>query len=369
MKKVFLYITILIICILCSCFGMYYYMSKHPTTFQKIITKSERKVKIDDAGISEAVDKIYDSVVTVSTFKDGSAYSSGTGFVYKKNGGTAYILTNAHVINNADEVYVKLTNGNSEKVDIIGSHAMADIAVLSISSDKVISYAEIGSSEKSKIGDTVFTVGAPLDSAYSWTVTRGILSGKDRLVEVSARNNNQRSANTDSYIMNVLQTDAAINSGNSGGPLSNGNGEVIGITSLKLVSSGIEGMGFAIPIETAIKYAEKLINNEEIILPYIGVSMLDINEAYYYKEFRNIIEESKLEKGAVVAYIDNNSPAAKAGLKQGDIITKIDNSDVTTTAYVRYILYKHEVNDKIDLTYLRNNKEYKVTITLAKNKS
>ena len=241
---------------------------------------------------------------------------------------------------------------------------MADIAVLSISSSKVISYAEIGSSDKSKLGDTVFTVGAPLDSAYSWTITRGILSGKDRLVEVSNSSSSSRSIYNDSYMMNVLQTDAAINSGNSGGPLANGNGEVIGITSLKLVSSGVEGMGFAIPIETALKYAEKIINKEEIITPYIGISMLNINEAYYYREFRNIIEEAKIEKGVVVATVENNSSAEKVGLKQGDIIIKIDSEDCKSIAYLRYVLYKHEVGDKIKITYLRDNKENTVTVTL-----
>lgn len=369
MKKILIYLGIVLICLAIGCFGMYFYISKHPATFQKIITKSEKKVKIDDTGISEAVDKIYDSVVTVSTFKNATSYASGTGFVFKNSGDIAYILTNAHVIKNADEVFVTFTNGTNEKAEIIGSNTMADIAVLSVSSDKVISYAEIGSSEKSKIGDTVFAVGAPVNSAYSWTVTRGILSGKDRLVEVSSSDVTSRSLYNDSYMMNVIQTDAAINSGNSGGPLANGNGEVIGITSLKLVSSGVEGMGFAIPIETAIKYADKIINKEEIITPYIGISMLNINEAYYYREFRSIVEESKLEKGVVIASVEDGSPAAKAGLKQGDIITKIDGDDSKSIAYLRYVLYKHEVGDKIKITYLRNNKETSVTVTLSKNKS
>ena len=369
MKKVLMYIGITILCLLIGCFGMYLYISKHPATFQKIITKSERNVKIDDTWISEAVDKVYDSVVTVSTYKNASAYASGTGFVYKKSGNIAYILTNAHVISNADEVYVTFTNGSNEKVEVIGSNTMADIAVLSISSSKVIAYAEIGSSEKAKLGDTVFTVGAPLDSAYSWTVTRGIISGKDRLVEISQSNSNTRSLYNDSYLMNVIQTDAAINSGNSGGPLANGNGEVVGITSLKLVSSGVEGMGFAIPIETAIKYAEKIINKEEITTQYIGVSTLNINEAYYYREFRNIVENLKEDKGVVIATVESDSPASKAGLKQGDVITKIDNEDCKSIAYLRYVLYKHEVGNKIKITYIRDGKENSATVTLGKNKS
>ena len=369
MKKNVVIIAVCIVCVLGGSFGMYYYISKHPATFQKIITKSEKKVKIDDTGISAAVEKVYDSVVTVSTYKNASAYASGTGFVYKKNGDISYILTNAHVIKNADEVYITFTNGKTEKVEIVGSNTMSDIAVLSIDSSKVIAYAEIGSSDSSKIGDTVFAVGAPLDSAYSWTVTRGILSGKDRLVEVSQSSSNTRSLSNDSYMMNVLQTDAAINSGNSGGPLANGNGEVIAITSMKLVTTGVEGMGFAIPIETAIKYAEKIINKEEIVSPYIGVSMLNINEAYYYREFRSIVEESNLKSGVVVAMVENGSPSAKAGLKQGDIITKIDGENCKSIAYLRYILFKHEVGDKIKVTYLRDGKESTVSVTLVKNNS
>ena len=168
-------------------------------------------------------------------------------------------------------------------------------------------------------------------------------------------------------MMNVIQTDAAINSGNSGGPLANGNGEVIGITSMKLVTSGVEGMGFAIPIETAIKYADKIINNEEIITPYMGVAMLNINEAYYYREFRSIITESDLDSGVVIASVEDNSPADKAGLKQGDIVTKIDGKSCSSIAYLRYILTTHEVGDKIKITYIRDKKENTVTITLSKN--
>lgn len=366
MKKVIIYIFIAITCLFIGSFGMYYYISKYPAKFKEIITKSEKKVKIDDTGISEAVNKIYDAVVTVTTYKNASQYASGTGFVYKKNNDVAYILTNHHVIENADEVYVTFTNGTNEKATINGSYQIADIAVLSVSSDKIISVAEIGSSTSANIGDTVFTVGAPLSDTYSWSVTRGILSGKDRLVEVS-NSSSTRTLSSDNYMMNVLQTDAAINAGNSGGPLANGNGEVIGITSMKLVTSGVEGMGFAIPIETAIKYAEKIINNEEIITPYMGVQMLNINEAYYYREFRNIVSDSKIDSGVVLAYIENGSPADKSGLKLGDVVTKIDDKKCTSVAYLRYILTTHEVGDKISITYIRDGKEQSTAITLSKN--
>ena len=231
MKKFIRYFIVFLVVFSLGAFLMYFYMSKHPTTFQEIITKSEKNVKIDDKGISEAVDKVYDSVVTVSTYKKESPYSSGTGFVYKVSGDVAYILTNNHVISEADDIYVTFTDDRKVKAKLVGFDNYSDIAVLSISKEDIIKIAVIGKSDNMKIGDTVFAVGAPLDNAYSWTVTRGVLSGKDRLVTVSQSNG---LFSQSSYVMKVLQTDAAINSGNSGGPLANGNGEVVGITSLKL---------------------------------------------------------------------------------------------------------------------------------------
>lgn len=360
MKKFTISSIVIIVVFFIGVFSMYFYMSKNPSVIKKVINTTEKKVNIDDKGISESVDKIYDSVVTVSTYKNSRAYASGTGFVYKENGEIAYILTNAHVINQADEVYVTFTNGSNEKANIIGSHTMSDIAVLSVDSSKVISVAQIGNSTETKIGDTVFTVGAPLGDSYSWSVTRGILSGKDRLVEVSTSNNMYRS--DDTLMMNVLQTDAAINSGNSGGPLANANGEVIGITSMKLAQTGVEGMGFAIPIETAIKYANKLVNNEKIEIPYVGASLVNLNDAYYYGNYREIITDSKLNSGVLIASVEDGSPAKKVSLKSGDIITKIDDKKCPTLAYFRYYLYSHEPGDKIKITYYRDGKENTVTL-------
>ena len=232
---------------------------------------------------------------------------------------------------------------------------------LKINKKEVISVAEIGSSEKVRVGDTSFAVGAPLDSVYSWTVTRGIISGKDRMVEVSL------SSNAGDYVMKVLQTDAAINSGNSGGPLCNANGEVIGITSLKLVSESVEGMGFAIPIEVALNYAEKIISGEKITQPYLGISMVNVVDAYYYPQYYNIIKENNISNGVIIVDIEKNSPADKAGLQSKDIIVKINNDEVTSVAYLRYYLYNYNVGDKIEITYIRDSKTLKTTVTLGSN--
>ena len=234
--------------------------------------------------------------------------------------------------------------------------------MLEVDAKEIISVAEIGSSEETKLGDTVFAVGAPLDSAYSWTVTRGILSGKDRMVEVSLSNNN-----SSDWIMKVMQTDAAINSGNSGGPLANSNGEVIGITSIKLVSSGVEGMGFAIPIEDAVECADKIMSGEETVRPLLGITMIDSNDIYSL--YANGFNINNATKGVIVASVQDGSAADKAGIKKGDIITKLDDDEITSIAMLRYSLYKHKVGDTINLTYTRNDKENNVKVTLTASES
>ena len=337
---------------------MYLVFHFFPNATVTNINRSEKEVTVTDTGISEAVNKVYDSVVVVETYNSKREIGSGTGFVYKSEGDKAYILTNNHVIENGDEIYVVFTNGNQIKTTVVGTDEYADIAVLEVSSSDIISVAEIGKSEDMNLGDTVFAVGAPLDTTYSWTVTRGILSGKDRMIEVSLSN-----SNTSDWIMKVLQTDAAINSGNSGGPLANSNGEVIGITSLKLVSSGVEGMGFAIPIEDAIDYAEKIISGETTVRPLLGISMLDSNDIYSL--YAGGFDINSDTSGVVVASVQEGSSAADGSLEKGDIITKLDDQEVTSIAELRYYLYKYNVGDTVTITYIRNNKEATTKVTLA----
>jgi serine protease Do len=227
------------------------------TTFTNI---SKSEVSVTDEGIADGVQNIYDSVVVVRTYTKDTLIATGTGFIYAQDDNKYYLMTNYHVISGGDNVGVLFTNGEEIKVDIVGGDRYADIAVLKYSGSMQLQVAKLGSSEKMRVGDTTFAIGAPLDSeVYSWSVTRGILSGKDRLVEVSTNN-----SNTSDWIMRVMQTDAAINSGNSGGPLCNVNGDVIGVTNMKLVSSGVEGMGFAIPREDAVKYADALVSGVDV---------------------------------------------------------------------------------------------------------
>lgn len=339
-----IFISVAITIIVCFIIGTVIFKLSNTT-----ITKLNKDVTITDTGIAEAVEKVYDAVVVVEVYQNGNLYSTGTGFVFKKDDKKGYILTNNHVISNGNEVYVIFTDNSKEKVEVVGYDDYSDIAVLSVSQDKVKSVAEIGSSENLKVGDTTFAVGAPLSAEkYSWTVTRGILSGKNRTVEVTSSNGYGES------VIEVLQTDAAINSGNSGGPLCNANGEVIGITNMKIASSSVEGMGFAIPIETAVDYALKFINKESISRPYLGVTMYDLNAGFY----SNIT-------GVYIESVESNGPADKAGLRRGDIITKIGDVEVESSSYLKYELYKHNVGDKITITYIRDNKESLTNVTLG----
>ncbi len=355
-------IIVAMICVFfAGCAGMFGIIYACPSLFTSELTRIEKNVTVTDTGLAESVDKVYNSVVVVSVYRKNTLYGSGTGFVYSKDDDNAYILTNNHVVEESDKVMVSFTDGKVIEADLVGTNELADIAVLSVDADDALAVAEIGSSEDLKVGDTSFAVGAPLDSVYSWTVTRGIISGKDRMVQVAASSGD--------YIMKVIQTDAAINNGNSGGPLCNANGEVVGINSLKLVDESVEGMGFAIPIERAIKYADMIRRGEVIEQPYLGVSMLNVVDVLYsyssrYASIYRDLTSHNITEGVVVYSVEKDSSAAKAGLEPGDIITKINDDNIINVAYLRYYLYNYNVGDKITITYLRGGSEKTVTITL-----
>ncbi len=344
-----------------GCLAMYAVVYFFPTSITESITKLEKDVTVTDSGIADAVEKIYDAVVIVATYKDDTAVASGTGFVYKQDNNTYYILTNYHVIEDGNNVKVTFTDGTQLDTVIVGHDEYADIAVLSIETKEELIVAEIGNNDESRVGDTVFAVGAPLDNAYSWTVTRGIISGKDREVAVSLSN-----SNVSDYIMKVLQTDTAINSGNSGGPLCNANGEVVGVTSLKLVSSGVEGMGFAIPIEDAISKAEEIISGVVKQYPYLGISMLDVSSVGF--EYYSLIKNSGLDSGVIVASVDKGSAADEGGIEQYDIIVALNNKSITNIAYLKYYLYQYEVGDTVTFTVNRNGKDVDIKVKLGTDK-
>ena len=270
-------------------------------------------------------------------------------------GGNEHLFT----VEGAKKLVVTLSNDEQVEAEVLGSDQYLDLAVIKIDEKYVTQVATIGTSEESEVGDTIFTVGTPVGYEYRGTVTRGTLSGKNRKVSVSI-------TSMDDWKMEVIQIDAAINPGNSGGPLLNINGEVIGINSLKLVEDKIEGMGFAIPIEDAMKYVDTLEKGEKLARPYIGITMLNATETYQlFKE--GVTLDPSIESGVVVLSTEKDSPAEKAGLEKGDVILKLGQQEIEDVAYLKYELYQYQVGDTVEITYIRDNKTYIARLTLAKN--
>lgn len=359
MKNKVIYIVTIILSISLGVMGTIAVYKQLPqqTTITTVDSNTNNVTITETNTIKSAINEIYDAVVLVETYKNNSVYSTGTGFVYKQDETSGYIITNHHVIENGTSYKVTLTNGEEVEAKLLGSDEYADIAVLSISKDAIIKVAKLGDSTNIEVGDTVFTVGSPLGKEYMGTVTKGILSGKNRTVTVTSSNS--------SMMVEVLQTDAAINPGNSGGPLVNINGEVIGVNSMKLVEDQIEGMGFAIPIEMVTSILDKLEAGEKIERPLIGIEMTEITNTYYlYRQ--GIILPEDIEKGVVVIKVNDNYPASLAGLKKGDIILSINNVEVTDTAHFKYLLYKYNIGDKITIKYYRDNRILETTILLDK---
>lgn len=329
------------------------------------ITKTEKEVTITDQGIADAVEKLYDSAVIVEIQQGGQTVGWGSGFVYKADDKHAYVITNYHVTDGSKEVVIEYTNGTTTTGKVIGGDQYTDVSVIQVDKDSIIKVADIGSSANTRLGDTVFTIGTPVRMNYKFTVTRGILSGKDRLTAVSSSSSSSIFSSGESWYMNELQIDASINSGNSGGPLANANGEVIGITNSKLSqsyssSASIENMGFAIPIEDVTNIAEQVISNGEVKRPYLGITLTTVEGA----SRNGISVDSSITSGAVVVSVEEGNAADKAGLKSGDIITKVNDNEVSNYQFLKYYINRYKIGDKVTITFIRNGKEQKTELEL-----
>lgn len=214
------------------------------------------------------------------------------------------------------------------------------------------------SSDDLTVGETVLAIGNPLGLEFANSVTKGIISGLNRSVSVDTNSDGQPD-----WVTEVIQTDAAINPGNSGGALVNADGQVIGINSMKIAQSSVEGIGFAIPTSTALPIMEQLEKDGEITRPQIGistVSLMQVPPQYRYE----IKLPNEVEGGMVVANVQANSPADRAGLKQFDVITKIDGNEVTSILELRKYLYSKNVGDKVKLEYVRDGEFHKTDLKL-----
>ena len=296
-----------------------------------------------------------DSSGSSSSKKSLTLYSEGSGVIYTTANGKGYIVTNNHVISGAAKVKVILASGKTISAKVVGKDSTSDLAVLSIDSKYVTQTASFGDSSSLQSGQTVIAIGSPEGSEYASTVTQGIISSPSRTITY---NSNQ---------MTVIQTDAAINSGNSGGALVNSDGQVIGINSMKLSSSSsgdsVEGMGFAIPSNEVVTIVNQLVKKGKITRPQLGIKVAAIAELNsYYKKQLGI--STSLKKGLYVASVTSGSTAASAGIKKGDVITAADGKTVNDVATLHSILYSHNVGDKVKITVNRNGKTMTFTVTL-----
>ena len=358
MKNRIIYIITIILSISIGVCGTIFTIQHLPLEKEIIKEVTVENITVSESDtIASSVDKIYDAVVTVSNYT--SALSSlGTGFVYKTDEHYGYILTNNHVVSGAKTI--KVTNTQDVTVDavLLGSDEYVDLAVLRVDKSFVLKVAELGDSAALKIGDTVFTVGTPVSVTYAGTVTKGIISGKNRTVSVTLESGSD-------FMMDVLQTNAAINPGNSGGPLVNINGEVVGINTLKLVQDEIEGMGFAIPIELVVSVLNNLESGTEIKRPLLGVSLIDATNQYSLYRYQIFLNKD-YTNGVVVVEVEINSTAKEAGLQSKDVILKINNIEIKDLAHFRYVLYKYNIGDTITIEYERNG-EVKTTSVKLNN--
>lgn len=290
--------------------------------------------------------------------------SEGSGVIYKKSGDTAYIVTNNHVVSGSSSLEIIMSNGKKLPAKIVGTDSVTDLAVLKINSSAVTTVASFGNSDNIKVGETALAIGSPLGSEYATSLTQGIISAKKRTVETTTENGQNNGEAT------VIQTDAAINAGNSGGPLINLAGQVIGINSMKLSASGsdsttVEGMGFAIPSNEVVTIIDQLVKNGKITRPALGVALVDLTQVSSTQQKSILKLPSNVTDGTVLMQV-NNGPAKTAGLKKYDVITKIDDKAITDTAELREALYKHKINDKITVGYYRDGKYKTTVVTLTK---
>ena len=324
---------------------------------------------------SEAVDKVKNAVVSVITYSDSSNQglfekeensdsqisSEGSGVIYKKEGKYAYLVTNTHVINGAKKVDILLANGNKVPGEVVGSDVYSDIAVVRISADKAKAVAEFGDSNQLTVGETAIAIGSPLGTDYANSVTQGIISSQGRNVKLKADNGQNISTR-------ALQTDAAINPGNSGGPLINIQGQVIGITSSKISNNGqtsVEGMGFAIPANDVVNIIKQLEEKGKVVRPALGIQMMDLSNLST-SDLSQLKLPEKISGGVLVRSTLENMPASDK-LQRYDVITKIDDTDIESTADLQSALYSHQINDTIKVTFYRDGKQQTTSIKLTKS--
>ena len=298
--------------------------------------------------LQEIYSRNIDSVVSITTVS-GSSSATGTGVILSSDG---YIVTNCHVVENGVSISVQLTDDRVLPACLVGADAVSDLAVLHVDAEN-LTPAQFGDSDNLRVGDTVVAIGDPLGVKFRGTYTNGIISGIDRDMDVKGRT------------MTLIQTNAALNSGNSGGPLINCYGQVIGINTMKIGaftdSAGVEGLGFAIPSSTVKDVVEQLIAQGYVSgRPTLGLEgeSLSTFDQYYYR----------LPAGLYITDVDASSDASAKGIDEGDILISIDGTGVTTTDALNAAINNREIGDTVQVVIYRAGRQYQVTLTLTEDK-
>lgn len=339
---------------------------------QKSASATTSNVTVDvNSQITTAVEKAGDAVVGITNIQESGFWAegdvssqeagSGSGVIYKIDGDKAFVVTNHHVVEGANELEVTLIDGTKLTAKVRGSDVWTDLAVLEVDSKDIKTIAEFGNSDKLKAGEPAIAIGNPLGATFSGSVTQGIISGLERTIPIDINQDG-----VEDWQAEVLQTDAAINPGNSGGALVNINGQVIGINSMKIAEQSVEGIGLAIPINSAKPIIDSLEKNGEVKRPYMGLELQSVKEiAKYYQE-----EALKLPKdvtyGVALREVVPNSPADQAGMKELDVIVEMDGEKIEDVIGLRKHLYnKKKIGEQMKIKYYRDGKLLDTTMKLG----
>lgn len=311
----------------------------------------------DIATVSAVAKKAMSSVVGITTIEEVQQYwftptqveGVGTGVIVDSNG---YILTNSHVVRdgNAKSIHVLFENGEKQEAELLWNEPMLDLAIVKVNKTG-LPVAELGDSDDLTVGELAIAIGNPLGLEFQRTVTSGIISGLNRSIQVSQSN----------VIEDLIQTDASINNGNSGGPLLNSRGQVIGINTAKIKSA--EGLGFSIPINEAKIIIEQVIENGNYETVFLGISGVSVED--YQSKLGVHIDT---EEGVILVQVSSGTPADKAGLLNGDIIVKIDDVEIDSMTRLKKSLYRYKEGDKANLTIIRNNEEKQVEVKFTETR-
>src|SRR5690625_3458131 len=320
--------------------------------------------------ITDVVDDVSATVVGVTNIQQQADFWSGdeadeagtgSGVIYKKDNDYAYIVTNNHVVEQADVVEIIFKDETNLEAEILGTDLFSDLAVLRVDGEQIDKVIEMGTSDSLKVGEPAIAIGNPLGHMFAGSVTQGIISGKQRTIPQDFNQDGRAD-----WQAEVIQTDAAINPGNSGGALINIEGQLIGINSMKINQEAVEGIGFAIPIDTAGPIIDELEKTGEVKRPYLGVEIYSLDEVPQ-TEWKNTLNLPKeVEGGVYVWSVEPLSPADQVGLERLDVITELDGEEIMNMIDLRKILYQEkEIGDDVKVTYYRDGEKKETTVKLG----